>query len=101
MTGPPLLVRVKKAAKQNEKGKNNTSTRSKETPLPPRVQEKGLREVPRESKKRPGPRMAPRQNTRRKGRTAKTGEQKNAAGDKDKKKEKEHKVRVGVCPITT
>ena len=55
MTGPPLLVRVKKAAKQNEKRKNNTSTRSKKTPLPPRVQETGLREVPRESKNARGP----------------------------------------------
>ena len=60
--------------------------------------------VPRESKEspnRPGPRMAPRQNARKKGRTAQTGDKPGCGRDKDKKKKQKQKVRVGVCPVTT
>ena len=73
---------------KTKRGKTKQGTRSNEAPLPPRVRGQGLREVPRESKKRPGPRMAPRQNARRKGRTAKTGDKPGCGGDTDKKRKK-------------
>ena len=53
--------------KHHRRGKQRPQKTIEQTPLPPRVQEKGLREVPRlprESKKRAGPRMAPRRNAR-------------------------------------
>ena len=88
----------------HDKGESTTSTLAASRPK--KGPQKGANNlepptVPRESKKtpkRPGPRMAPRQNARKKGRTAKTGDKPGAAGTK-KKKEQEHKVRCGVCPV--
>ena len=57
-------------------------------PLPPRVQENGLREVPRDSKKRAGPEWHPEETPEQKGCTARTGEQTNAAGTEKEKKKK-------------
>ena len=89
----PTRASRKSVRPQNrtKRGKTKQDKRSNETPLPPRVREKGLRGVPGESQKRPGPRMAPRQNTRKKGRTAKTGEQTECGGDTNKKKTKNTK----------
>ena len=64
-TGPPLLVGVKRAAKHNRRGKQKQQKEATKTPLPPRVQRKGLRRVPGESQKRAGPRMAPRKNAKK------------------------------------
>ena len=88
MTGPPLLVRVKTAAKRNRRGKRKQQKEATKTPLPPRVQRKGLRRVPGNSQKRVGPRMAPQGKHQEAGRTAKKGEQANAAGQKRTRKNK-------------
>ena len=88
----------------HDKGESTTSTLAASRPR--KRPQKGASNlepptVPKESKKtpkRPGPRMAPRQNARKKGRTAKTGDKPGAAGTK--KKEQEHKVRCGVCPVS-
>ena len=99
-TGPPFLVGVKKAAKHNRRGKQKHQKETTKTPLPPRVQKKGLRRVPGESQKSVGPRMAPQGNTKQQdARPKKVSRQ--ARWDNKRNKDKQHKVRLGVCPVTT
>ena len=94
----PTRVSRKGVRPQNrtKRGKTKQGTRSKEAPLPPRVRETGLREVPRKSKKRPGPRTAPRQNARKKGRTAKTGDKPGCGGDTKRKRQQTQSACGGV-----
>ena len=78
----PLRHRVPRRASRSvepKNGKNNRPTKE-QTPLPPRVQKTSLRAVPRESKKRAGPRMAPRRNPRKK--------KSQSGGDRKKQKNK-------------
>ena len=85
--------RVKPQNRKNNRPKNE------HTPLPPSVQEKGLRGVPRESKKRAGPRMAPRRNPRTKRTHGQNRRTRQSGGDR--KKEKQQQVRGGVwCPVS-
>ena len=90
----------KKTAKHNRRGKQKQQKETTKTPLPPRVQKKGLRRVPGESQKRVGPRMAPQGKHQEAGRTANKGEQTSAAGQK-KEQGQTTQVRVGACPVTT
>ena len=106
------LSRKKCAAAKTKRGKQKPGTRSNEAPLPPRVQKNGASEGGRvisappsteriqKSPKRPGPRMAPRQNARKKGRTAKTGDKPGAAGTKTRKGTRTQSA-CGACPVTT
>ena len=98
------------AAKHNKRGKNNTRQKEnrQQKPLPPRVQKTGPQkgasnlkppqstERIQKTPKRTGPRMAPRQNARRKGRTAKTGDKPGAAGTKTRKRNKNTRCVWGV-----
>ena len=102
-TGQPLLVGVKKPQTQQKgENKNNRKNRpehpcrlaSRKVPQegasslkPPKY-----RENPTKTPKRTGPslRKAPRQNARKKGRTARTGDNK-GGGDKNKEKETDQK----------
>ena len=89
MTGPPLLVRVKKSRKTQQKGKTKTRERSDQKhPCRLASRERASEEYQENPKNARGPEWHPDKNARRKGRTAKTGEQTNAAGDKDKNKKK-------------
>ena len=70
-------------------------TKNEHTPLPPSVQEKGLRRVPRESKKHPGPRMAPRRNARTKRTHGQNRRTKQSGGDR-----KKTTTRAGGCVVS-
>ena len=103
-----LLEKV--CGRKTKRGKTTTGTRSNEAPLPPRVRERGLRRgasdlepppVPRESENRQGPEWHPDKPPERKDARPKREINPVAAGDTDKKKKQERKVRVGVCPVTT
>ena len=89
---------------QNEKGKRKTRQKKRKKPLPPRVPRKGASEgaseqaqaplVQGESQNRPGPRMAPRKNAKKRDARPKRAEQTKAAGHK-KKKEQENRCVCG------
>ena len=84
--GPPACKQVKGPLETCEAAKREKQhTRNEQTPLPPSVQEKGLRAVPRESKNRTGPRMAPRRNTRTKRTHGQNRRNKTSGGEKTRK----------------
>ena len=89
-TGLPLLVGVKRAAKHNRRGKQKQQKETTKTPLPPRVQKKGLRRVPGESQKRAGSRMAPRKNAKKRDARPKRAN-KQARRDKKRNRKKQPK----------
>ena len=78
----------RKTERNGEKTKQDT--RSRETPLPPRVREKGLREVPRESKNSRGPEWHPDKTPEGKDARPKR-ENKPVAAGTQKEKEKKRK----------
>ena len=89
------------AAKRKKGNKKNKNKRSTGKPLPPRVPRKRPQKLYQgESQKRPGPRMAPRKNAKKRDARPKRAKQTNAAGHK-KEKEPEKQVRVRGCPVTT
>ena len=89
-----LLEKVCGRKTERNGGKTKQDTRSRETPLPPRVREKGLREVPRESKNARGPEWRPDKTPEGKDARPKRENKPVAAGHK--KKRKKTQVRVGV-----
>ena len=79
----------KKSRKTQQKGKTKTRERSDQKhPCRLASRERASEEYQENPKNARGPEWHPDKNARRKGRTAKTGEQTNAAGDKDKNKKK-------------
>ena len=98
-----LGLLVKRVKPQNKtKGENaNQGQEAKKHPCRLASQEKGASEqVPGESQKRAGPRMAPRRNAKKRDARPKWAEQTNAAGQHKKNKTKESKCVWG-CPVTT
>ena len=107
MTGPPLLVGVKKPqTKQKGENKNNRknrpehpcrlASRKRASEGASSLKPPKYRENPTKTPKRTGPRKAPRQNARKKGRTARTGNNK-CGGDKNKGNRPKRCVRGVPC----
>ena len=101
MTGPPLLVRVKKNSRKTQRHgeKEKQGKRSTENPCRLASQEKGLRRSKENPKNARGPEWHP-EKTPRSGTHGQNG-QKQTRRDTKTEKEKAKQVRVGVCPVTT
>ena len=91
---PPVIL--EKVWPQNKRGKEKQNKRNTRKPLPPRVPRKRPQKVQGESQKRPGPRMAPRKNAKKRDARPKRAEQTKAAGHKKKKNQKNRCVCGGV-----
>ena len=89
-----LLEKSVRPQNRTKRGKTKQDAKSRQTPLPPRVREKGLREVPRESKNARGPEWRPDKTPEGKDARPKRENKPDAAGHK--KKRKKTQVRVGV-----
>ena len=99
-TGPPLLVGVKKAANTQQKGKTKQQKETTKNTLAASRPEKGPQKSTRRIPKTRGAQNGTPRKHQEAGRTAKKGEQTSAAGQQ-KEQGKKHKVRLGVCPVTT
>ena len=95
----PGLSRKSVAAKR-KRGKRKTKQEKHTKTLAASRPKKRPQKVQGESQKRPGPRMAPRKNAKKRDARPKRAEQTKAAGHK-KEKEPERQVRVKGCPVTT
>ena len=87
---PPVIL--EKVWPQNRRGKEKQNKSNTRKPLPPGVPRKRPQKVQGESQNRPGPRMAPRQNAKKRDARPKRAEQTKAAGHKKKRTRK-----TGAC----
>ena len=91
-----LLEKVCGRKTERNGKKTKQSTRSRETPLPPRVRRKRPQRSPERIQKTPGAQNGTPTKREKKGRTAKTGEQTECRGDTDKKRKKTQSACGGV-----